>query len=327
MSNFLSTTQPGLLSSTSLQAASFSSMQADFYVDGTYGFDGNPGTSPGLAFRTFTPLSYQLPLWRKNNNYNQLITVAFSGVVSQQWTAPKVNDVSIVGAAGLPRQATTSSVPNGSGATWLSPTNLSNTAALIVVQGQGWTLDNIFFNNAATTAPCVQVLTDGTGDPPVDADGAHFLLKNCILTGTDDGFQASGGTNWVTLDRNTFFGFSGAGDLAISNTAGAGIGTLVFWKITNNSFLGNTGHITAPLSGAEIANNRFSYIFNGTTSTTQVVLTSGKDNSVHHNHFDIPYNTNGISAMFALGTNDRWGPNSFSTAVTTTIFSFGQPVS
>lgn len=325
MSNFLNTTQPGLLSSTSLQAANFAAINANFYVDGTYGFDGNPGTSPGLAFRTFAPLTYQLPLWRKANNYNQQIVVAFSGVVNQEWTAPKVNDVKILGAAGSPRQATTSGVPNGSGATWLSPTG--GTGALLIVQGQGWTVENLFFNNSATANPCVQVITDGAGDPPVDADGSHFLLKNCILTGTDDGFWATGGTNFVTIDGCTFFGFSGSGDVAIKSTAGAGIGTNGWYRIVNNQFLGNAGHITVPMNGAEIANNHFSYIFNSVTTTTQVVLTGGNNNSVHHNYFDLPYTTNGISAMFVLGTNDRWYFNSFATAVTTTIFSFGAPAS
>ena len=93
MSNLI-TAQQGLLTASSLQGAAFSQINADFYVDGNYGFDGNPGTSPGLAFRTFAPLTYQLPLWRKNNNYSQQIVVAFSGVVNQEWNAPIISDVS-----------------------------------------------------------------------------------------------------------------------------------------------------------------------------------------------------------------------------------------
>lgn len=322
MSNALNA-PAGLLTGQGYTGTSFTQINADFYVDGTYGFDGNPGTSPGLAFRTMLPLSYQLPLWRKNNNYNQQIVVALSGVLNQEWTGPKVNDVKIIGAAGSPRQATTSGVPNGGGATWLSPT--SGSGALLVVQGQGWTVENLFFNNSATANPCVQVLTDGAGDPPLDADGSHFLLKSCILTGTDDGFWATGGTNFVVIDGCTFFGFSGSGDVAIKSTAGAGIGTNGWYRIVNNQFLGNAGHITVPMNGAEIANNHFSYIFNGTTTTTQVLLSGGANNSVHDNYFDIPANTNLISAMFSGGTNDRWYFNKFSTAVTTTIFSFGVP--
>jgi len=97
--------------------------------------------------------------------------------------------------------------------------------------------------------------------------------------------------------------------------------------IQNCEFWGNANHIIAPFTGSTIRNNHFTYIYNGVTSTTQVTLTSGANNSVYNNHFDVPYATNGLTAMFAGGTNDRWGPNQFSDAVATTIFSYGVPSS
>lgn len=322
MSNLI-TAQQGLLTAASLQGAAFSSMNADFYVDGLYGFDGNPGTSPGLAYRTFAPLSYQLPMWRKNNNYSQQIVIAFSGVVNQEWSGPRVNDVKIVGAAGLPRQATSGGVPNGGGATWLSPTG--GTEDLLQVNGQGWTVENVFMNNSDTAAGCIKLVN--AGDPPTANCAEKFTLRNCILTGTDDGLTAVDLPNNVLVEGCTFFGFGGATDKAISSATGLGTGTLQNWVIRNCTFNGNTGHITAPFNSSEIANCKFSYIYGGTTTTTQIILTGGADNSVHDNAFDIPYTTNGISQMFLLGTNDRWYANKFATAVTTTIFSFGAPVS
>lgn len=320
MSNLV-TAQQGLLTAASLQGAAFSDVNADFYVDGTFGFDGNPGTSPGLAFRSFAPLSYALPLWRKNNNYSQRIRIAFAGVVNQEWSTPIVNDVIIYGCGTLPRQATTSGVANGAGATWLSPT--AGTGALLQPNGQGWTVENVFFNNSATAAGCIKLVN--AGDPPTSNCSEKFTLRNCILTGTDDGVAATDLPNNVLIEGCTFFGFAGSGDLAISSATGLGTGTLQNWVIKNCTFNGNANHITAPFQSSEITGCKFSYIYGGTTSTTQVKLSGGADNSVHDNAFDIPASTNLISAMFSGGTNDRWYFNRFASAVTTTIFSFGVP--
>lgn len=257
----------------------FTQINADFFVDGDYGFDGNPGTSAGLAFRTFGPLSLALTNYRRNNNTQKQIVIAFCGVTNYEWSTPKVNDVYLIGSAGYPRQATTSGVPNGGGATWLSPT--SGTGALLTVNGQGWTVDGIFFNNSATANPCILLTNDG--DPPVSACGESFLLQNCTLTGSDDGLKSTGLPNHVTIRNNVFRGFSGAGDIAISYAVGAGTGTLYNWKVLGNSFQANANHITMGSSGAEIAGNHFSYIDAGVTSTTQIVLTGGANNSVHDN--------------------------------------------
>lgn len=210
------------------------------------------------------------------------LVVGLSGVLKEEFTTPLgVNNVTIIGDQFTPRQATTSGVANGGGATWLSPT--SGTGTLLKVRGQGWTVANVYFNNSATAAACVQVLTDGAGDPPVDASGEHFLLKNCILTGTDDGFNANGGTNFVTIDGCTFFGFSGSGDIAISTTAGAGVQTLLGWKILNSTFRSNASHIVAALSHGQILNNTFD-----TASATVISLVGGvAPNFVVGNRFNI----------------------------------------
>lgn len=99
--------------------------------------------------------------------------------------------------------------------------------------------------------------------------------------------------------------------------------------IQNCDFLGNAGHITGPFTSSVIRNNHFSYIYTGVTSTTQIVLTSGSNNSIYNNQFDVPFNAAGLSAMFASGTNDRWSANSMGTAVLTPMTGklWGVPVS
>ena len=297
----------------------FQQIWADYYVDALYGYDANPGTSPGLAFKTMTPLNTVLPAFRLTSS--RRITVAFSGVLNQEYSSARVNDVTIYGCGNLPRQATTSGVANGAGATWMSPTG--GTGALLQPNGQGWRIENIFFNNSATAAGCIKLVN--AGDPPSSNCSEKTSIVNCILTGTDDGIAATDLPNNVLIEGCTFFGFSGSGDLGISSATGLGTGTLNNWVIRNCTFNGNDGHITAPFTSSEITGCKFSYIYGSKTTTTQVLLSGGSNNSVHDNAFDLPFSTNLISAMFSGGTNDRWYFNKFATAVTTTIFSFGVP--
>ncbi len=206
------------------------------------------------------------------------IVVGLDGVLWENYTAPLgVNDVTIVGMGNQPRQATTGGVAVGGGATWLSPSG--GTTALIIVQAQGWTIRNIYFNNSATAAAAIELNT--VGDPPLEADAAHFQLIDCILTGTDDGLAAPDGTNFVRLINCTFFGFSGASDIAIS--AAGSIGTLLDWRILGCKFFNNTSNIIAALSHGTISGCVFEA---GTTSTLN--LTSGvAPNFVVGNYFDI----------------------------------------
>lgn len=208
--------------------------------------------------------------------------INFEGVTFEQWTTPLgINNVSIVGAQVTPRQATTSGVPNGSGATWMTPSNLSNTLPCIRVQGQGWTIANVYFNSSATTNGCIQPYT--TGDPPTAADGAHLLIDNCILTGAAYGVYASGGTNFVTIQNSSLFGFSGSGDVAIAQTAGAGIGTLLGWKVLNCRFWGNATNIVMPFNQGIVMGCVFT---NGTAAN--INLTGGTaPNFIQQNVFNI----------------------------------------
>ncbi len=208
------------------------------------------------------------------------LVIGLEGVLLEEFTTPLgVNNVTILGYQVTPRQATTGGVPNGGGATWLSPS--AGVGALLTVQGQGWTVANIYFNNSAVAAPCINLLV--TGDPPAAADAAHFLAQNCIFTGSDDGILATGGTNFCAFKDCTFFNFAGAGDRAVSTAAGLGIATLLGWSFENCVFRDNDSHIVAAFSHVRIRN-----CFFDTAAATVIDLSGGEaPNMVINNAFNI----------------------------------------
>jgi len=281
--------------------------------------DGNNTTADGSYAKPYSSMTGLANVLRPG------MVVGLLGVLQEEYSTPIVNDITLRGMATQPRQATTSGAPNGGGATWLSPSG--GTTHLAIVRGQGWRFENIYFNNSTASKACIQVLISGGGDPPTDPSAEHTQIIGCYFTGAKYGVLSTGGANFCTLSGNSFFGFADSGDTAIFSETGAGVHSLYGWQILNNRFMGNAIHIDIAPSGAEIAGNRLTYIDNTVTTTTQIDLTGGANNSVHDNHFDVPYATNGLTAMFAGGTNDRWGPNDFSDAVTTTIRSYGVPSS
>lgn len=175
------------------------------------------------------------------------VVVGLEGVLREQFTAPLgVNNCTIIGAInGVPRQATTSGVANGGGATWLAPSSPVTSQALIRVQAQGWVLAGIYFNSAGiTTNGCIEPHT--VGDPPLEADGSSLLITGCVLTGAKYGIRCPTGTNYVRIVDSEIFGFGDSGDVAISATGS--IGTLLDWYVLNCKFFGNANHIIAAAS-------------------------------------------------------------------------------
>lgn len=277
----------------------------DFFVDPQHGTDANSGTSAGSPRATMSGLAGFL---------EPGVKVGLSGVLTEEYTGPKVNDITIVGMANRPRQATTGGVPNGGGSTWLTPSGGSG--ILLKIRGQGWVVQNIYFNNSASQ-PCIQILTDGAGDPPVDADGAHAQILGNIFTGADAGIQVSGGTNFVTIAGNTFFNFTGTGDTGIESVTGAGVGTLWGWNLIGNAFYNNVNHVILPLTNATIRDNNFIIVGGGSavTSTIALSLTGGAKNSVFNNMFNRPVNTSPNATLFVGGTSDVWSNNYGSDAI------------
>lgn len=193
------------------------------------------------------------PLGSYNNAYATMsgvasilrpgLVIGLEGVLRENYAPPIVNNVTIIGVSDVPRQATTSGVPNGGGATWLSLATVANTSALVTVQGQGWTFANILFNNAATTAGCVKLSC--VGDPPLQADASQCAFVNCSFTGTNLGIDDAGGSYNTLIDGCEFFEFQGTGDVAIKSTSTA-LRLPRKWRILNSRFFANVNHIVAP---------------------------------------------------------------------------------
>lgn len=283
---------------------------------------GNNNTADGTYAKPYATMAGLANVLRPG------LIIGLEGVLFEEYVFPLgVNDLTVLGMATQPRQPTTSGVPNGGGACWMTPAAGATTTStpLVTVRGQGTRFENIYFNSSATAAPCVQLLMNGSGDPPVDASAEHASFYNCFFTGAATGITSSGGPNFATIDTCRFFGFSGTGDTAISTVTGAGIHTNYGWVIKNCEFWGNDIHIKGALSGASVHDNHFSYINNTITTSVFYDGTGGKDNAFWRNAFDVNSGNGGIANMFVLGTNDRFSGNSLSTAVTTTQFSWGDP--
>lgn len=251
------------------------------------------------------------------------MSIGLLGVTTEQVSSAIVNDITIVGMGNQPRQATTSGAPNGGGATWLSPS--SATASLLKINGQGWRVQNIYFNNTCTTATtgCIELV--GGGDPPLTADAGGTQILSCRFTGEANGIYINGGPGFLTIEGNTFMFFDSSGDCAIlaGGSGGTGYGT----RVLNNYFESNLTHIKALATAYSwvVTGNHMSYISGGVTTSVFIDFTGGTTNSVYSNYFDVDSGNGGIATMFVPGTNDRWYLNGLSTAVTTTIFSFGDP--
>jgi hypothetical protein len=211
------------------------------------------------------------------------LVIYVEGVLREQTTLPIVSNVKVVGLQTVPCQATTSGAPNGGSATWLSPlSGISNTTALATVQGQGWTFENIYFNNAATAAGCVKLLRSGAGDPPTDPDASHAAFINCRFTGANLGIEDSGGCGFVHISGCEFFNFSGSGDTAIKNTS-TSVAAPLRWVIERSAFWGNVNHIVAAANQWTVTNNTFA-----AATTTNINFTGGTaPNFVQQNTFAI----------------------------------------
>jgi hypothetical protein len=232
--------------------------------------------------------------------------------------------------ANTPRQATSSGVPNGGGATWLNAThNATPTASPLVKIGgaatetglsQGWTFYNIFFNNSATgsTTSCVELMRGDGAGVDVGRDASHAAFYGCKFTGGNFGIRDSGGCSFVTIQDCEFFNFTGTGDTAIKEGTDTDVALPLQWVVKNNRFWNNYAHIVVPLSSADIYGNMFGYIGSSITTTVQVQLGSGgKNNTMHLNRFQMAEAT-GTPTMFGGGTNDSW-LNYYTDALTTGV--------
>lgn len=253
--------------------ANFSAVAAkpDYWV--------RPQASSTLATGSYTSPFGSLTLARPVMEPGVVIGIV--GVLREQFTTPLgVNNVTLVGQQNIPRQSTTSGVPNGGGAVWLVPSSgVSASSALIRVQGQGWTLANLYFNSTSITSNGA-IEPHTVGDPPAEADAAHLLIYNCIITGAKYGVYCPTGTNYVRIVDSEIFGYSDSGDVAIQATGG--IGTLLDWRISGCKLYSNANQIIAALNKGWITGCAID------SGTVTIALTNGTaPNRVIGNSFNI----------------------------------------
>ncbi len=227
------------------------------------------GGGPRGSFTTFRELAPNL----RNRDL-----IFLSGVLSEQALAPLgVFDVTIVGAANLPRQATNSGVPTGGGAYWKAPSSPTAATALLTLREQGWSIQNICFN-PHTSSPAIEGIRAESATYP---DPSHLQIDGCYFIGGGTGqigFQDSGGLFNVQITNSIF---QALGGVAIKGVAGAGIATPLRHLYAYNYFLQNTNDIIIGSSYGRILWNSFQ-----NTTTQKVDLTAGSREIVQFNSFD-----------------------------------------
>lgn len=237
------------------------------------------------------------------------MVVGFQGVTKENFVAPVVNDISIVGVANQPRQATDNGIANGGGATWLNPSTVASPLVSLAsntsdAPSQAWRFQNIFFNNAGD-APCVKLDRKITG-----SDSSHASFLGCWFTGADSGIQTGEIIN-LTVDGCLFFDFVGSGDCGIEASIAGGIANPPYlqWVIRNCRFINNVNHVIGALRNATIYNNNFVIVGRTITTTIALSLTGGAGNSVYNNAFNRPLNTSPNATLYVGGTGDIWSGN------------------
>lgn len=237
------------------------------------------------------------------------MVVGFQGVTKENFVAPVVNDIRIIGVANQPRQATDSGIANGGGATWLNPGTVASPLVSLAsntsdAPTQAWRFDNIFFNNAGDAA-CVKLDRKITG-----SDSSHASFYGCWFTGADSGIQTGEILN-LTVDGCLFFDFAGSGDTGIEASIAGGIANPPYlqWVIRNCRFVNNVNHVIGALRNATICNNNFVIVGRTVTTTIALSLTGGAGNSVYNNAFNRPLSTSPNATLYVGGTGDVWSAN------------------
>jgi hypothetical protein len=237
------------------------------------------------------------------------IVIGLQGVLKENFVAPLINDVTIVGLANQPRQATSSGIPNGGGATWMNPSTVASpllhigSSTMGTAKSQAWTVSNVFFGQAGVAA---NVIVDrGVGGN----DASHAAFYGCAFTalGIAGGIGLSTGEIIrLIVDGCQFYDFTGAAAYGIRANIAGGIANPPYlqWQITNSLFTNNVNNLVGALRNATITGNSFMVLGRTQTTTVSIGLTGGANNTVMDNN--IGDNLTGAAASYTGGTNDAW---------------------
>ncbi len=241
-----------------------------WYVDTINGRDNSSGRGPGTgAYKTMAKALTMV------DSYD-IISVA--GVVKEQVVAPLgVFDVTIIGAANRPRQATNNGVPTGGGACWLSPDAPTATTALLELIEQAWRVENVLFSPVAAS-PCIQLTRAENATHP---DPSHATIVGCRFVGGGAGgigVQDSGGCHNVAIEDCIFQSLTGHG---IKGIAGAGIATPLMNRYARNFFNQCENNIEIGASHSLFERNRMIH-----STTVKLKIAAGGYNMVLENFFE-----------------------------------------
>jgi hypothetical protein len=279
-----------------VKVARSNSSGKDYYVDFQNGSSSRSGGSWQQAVAQIANLDSVL----RNND-----TIHIRGVLREHYSAPvDVFDVTIIGEANTPRQATEDGVATGAGATWLAPSSPTATTPLLKLREQGWTLINLFMA-AETDGECVYL---NRLETDANRDASHFAAYGCVFGGGLYGIRDVGGNGYVQLKGNRFQNFTGASAYAIRTTSTA-IANPLQWEIEGNLFRNNKNHILSAASQASVKYNDFGIVGSSITTVIACSLTGGLNNTVAHNDLNVPADTSPNATLYVGGTDDLWYHN------------------
>lgn len=252
------------------------------------------GGGPRGSFETFADLS---------PNLRSRDLIYLSGVLKEQAQTPVgVFDVTVLGAANRPRQATNGGVPTGGGASWLAPTSVTAGAALIQVIEQGWEFNNIQFAPPAAL-DCIRFRRRETATIP---DASHGVVRGCYFS---TGGAAGSGINIGECSRihveDCDFSALGTG-YAIHNTADGGIMSPTFAHIRGNRFhRGNVNDIVCALGNSIIEDNIFMGLF-ATEGGWRINLDGGSAANLVINNYTVDVDTTIALGFKKCNAADVW---------------------
>lgn len=262
---------------------------------GPVGSDGNDGLSPLSPFATVDRVFDFL------KSYD---TIVLDGVIREQVVAPlNVYDVTVIGAANTPRQATSSGSPTGGGACWLPPTSPTAATPLLELRAQGWAIVNVEFT-PHTSSAAIRLTRSASVDT---TDAGHFQILNCM-------FGANGGSGQIGIEDNGGCGFGLIDTCRFQGltTAIKGLNTAAavpqMWRITNNRFNANTNAIGMSLTEGLVDNNFIRQAANDTNFKINLIAVSaqGSNNQVLFNIFSDAAANVTIAKGYKPGTGDVW---------------------
>lgn len=261
------------------------------------------GGGPRGAFSTFADLS---------PNLRDRDLVLLSGVLKEQAVMPLVYDVTIIGAANDPRQATSSGTPTGGGASWLAPSSPVATTPLIRVIAQGWSFINLQMAPVAASA-CITFDRRETAALP---DSSHGSVENCYFS---TGGSAGHGVELIEVKKisiidSVFEALTGTNGHAIKSTAGAGVANVNHCTISGNKFVQNANDIFVVGDRCLVRNNVL-YSTNPVTAGNRINFAGGTDTVVIENRFKDVIADITIAKGYKPGTTGQWSNMAFDSTV------------